>query len=202
MRQLVSKPCRICGAPVSRKPRNDRKAFWYPRQCDNCHKRIRDPESHKAKISAAFAGDKHPRSKPLGSRRLHQSSDGCVYWVVKIAPTGKWPYEHRFVMVQKLGRPLLSTEHVHHDNHDTLDNRPDNLVLLDHGAHIALHHRLSEGKWALHYDACQKCSTLDRPHYSKGLCSACYQQEARLADPERYRNYDRARAPTRRENPA
>jgi hypothetical protein len=41
----------------------------------------------------------------------------------------RWMFEHRYVLQQHLGRPLLKTETVHHKNGDKQDNATENLEL-------------------------------------------------------------------------
>ena len=49
--------------------------------------------------------------------------------------------QHRRVKAEQLGRPLESSELVHHVNEDKTDNDPENLELTDRSAHMN-HHRL------------------------------------------------------------
>jgi hypothetical protein len=42
---------------------------------------------------------------------------------------------------QKLGRSLLPGEIAHHNNHDRLDDRPENLEAMNRGDHQRLHNK-------------------------------------------------------------
>lgn len=54
--------------------------------------------------------------------------------------------QHRWVVEQHLGRELFPTEDVHHLNGNRTDNRIENLLLIDHGAHTSLTNRQREYK--------------------------------------------------------
>ncbi len=68
----------------------------------------------------------------------YQDVDGR--WHVDL-PDGRRMLEHRYIMEQMLGRPLLPTEVVHHKDGDHSNNDPDNLQLAaSQGEHTAILH--------------------------------------------------------------
>lgn len=75
------------------------------------------------------------------SYKTNKPGDGCItpHGYKKISVNGRRTYEHRYVMECLLGRKLEKHEIVHHINHDTLDNSPQNLELLSQSEHSKGH---------------------------------------------------------------
>jgi hypothetical protein len=98
-------------------------------------------------------------------------------------------YRYRYRMEQHLGRPLRTSEHVHHINGDPTDDRLENLVVMDESEHHRHHAALARealaanpGPWSRDYPRCIECGTTELKHTGHGQCSRCY-----------YRNLNRAK---------
>lgn len=169
-KQLTSKPCATCGEPVAKIQRTDRKAFYYPKRCPKCQYTPSCPEiteRRRQRLNAARV------THPVGTTRL-QNCGGFMYRLVKVDASRRWKYEHRVVAEAQMGRQLLPGEIVHHINHDTLDNRPENLRVMTNAEHTTLHHSIAS--WSRNYDKCIGCNRSDRKHEGRGMCYVCYQR--------------------------
>lgn len=97
----------------------------------------------KARRLCAMHYDRWRFDRPMEApERYHQRP--AKGWIAHgyryvCTPDGQEVREHRYVMEQHLGRPLRPDEDVHHRNRDRLDNRIENLDVVEHRAHVSLH---------------------------------------------------------------
>lgn len=86
--------------------------------------------------SRSRGADSH---KWKGGRYVNSSGYVEVYSPDHPAAQKGYVREHRLVVEKRLGRYLLSTEHVHHKNHIKTDNRDENLEVMTKGEHTIEH---------------------------------------------------------------
>lgn len=169
---LTQRFCQICGDPTPLLKRKGRpNGFRYPRRCEKCRRKPRNMELWRENVSAAKRGLKNPSSLPIFSERIRESK-GYRYVQIKVAPSGRWPLKHRWIMEQHLGRKLKSSEVVHHIDGNTLNNAFENLKLMSDFCHKQLHSIIPT--WTKKHDSCIVCGTTTKNHVGRGLCTTCY----------------------------
>lgn len=107
---LETEPCGNCGKSVSRYASSRGKALFCDRNCHNAFRRARQTRritDHGYVIM--FVGRDYPGATKAGQ-----------------------VMEHRKIMQDILGRPLVKDENVHHINGVRTDNCPENLELWSH----------------------------------------------------------------------
>lgn len=129
-----NRECVECGSPFYGAPKQERLTCSFPCRTERMRRAGQ-------LLQGAPKGEANPRWK--GGRHLHQDR----YWLVlrpdhPHADRHGYVREHRLVMEQVLGRLLLPGEVVHHRNHVTTDNRPENLeVFASNADHKRSEHR-------------------------------------------------------------
>ena len=133
--------CEICGKKYRISPS---KAKWKRNFCGNeCRlKWLSEHTKEEINIPGHSKGHKAPHLTKLNKKRnplLAPEPDP--------EKRGKYNFEEmRKVAEKKIGRPLKSSEDVHHINGIHSDNRPENLMVLDHREHLKLHWELAKSR--------------------------------------------------------
>lgn len=96
-------------------------------------------ERREAEMGIVRPGERNPNWR--GGRSV--ASNGYVIVRVgvghRLADVRGYAYEHRVVAEQKIGRPLVKGEHVHHVDGNKQNNAPENLEVLTHAEHAVEH---------------------------------------------------------------
>jgi len=97
-----------------------------------------------------------------------------------------WVYEHIYVVTKFLGRSLECNEVVHHLDGNTMNNRNENLLVLDRGQHTKLHGWMRRGapygkpcgensvNCGEPSGFCQECKITLQEKQSKFCSTSCY----------------------------
>lgn len=111
-----------------------------------------------AKFGLAKGRGKEKSRVPKGDKHWswrggkHEDGNGYIRLRMPDHPNANkngYVLEHRFVASEAIGRPLATSEEVHHIDGNKKNNSPDNLIVVPKGEHQRLHARVCQELQAL-----------------------------------------------------
>lgn len=136
--QFLTKPCKGCHKSITKTWQVKRKEWEATKYCSkicslNSLRKYWDSEFRELRM-----GSRNPNYKNGKGMIIH----GYKY----ITVNGKQVRFHRYIMEIFLGRKLNRNEDIHHKNENKLDNRIENLMIINHGEHVSYHNRMRKLK--------------------------------------------------------
>lgn len=85
-------------------------------------------------------GRSHPKSEPIGTKKIRKDSSGRERWWIKIALPNIWRQNARQRWVRYNG--VIKEGHIiHHRNRDTKNDSLDNLACMSRSDHLRIHRK-------------------------------------------------------------
>lgn len=127
--------------------------------CENCNKRYRTNPAYLRRTPNNRRYCSVHCLRDAKAKYCHFAVDVAGYFYTNIG--GKHIRLHRIIMEQHLGRKLGSREHINHIDRNKLNNKIENLEVLDYSEHMKLHGRISHLENSLPA-TCYRCGLAKR----------------------------------------